>query len=107
MSKEISNKIIGIDLGTTNSCVAIMQGKKAEVIFNDKGKNTTPSVVFFNEKGEKVSIGQEAKGQAIIKPEQVIFEVKRLIGRKFADPEVQEFRKITPFQIIAAKNGDA
>src|SRR3954447_17294322 len=103
MNRKVSNKIIGIDLGTTNSCVAI-DGK---VIANKEGKNTTPSVIFFNEKGEKVAVGKAAKDQAIIKPEQVIFEAKRLIGRKFQSPEVQEFQKISPFQIIPAKNGDA
>ncbi|CAJ0895076.1 15149_t:CDS:2, partial [Entrophospora sp. SA101] len=98
----------GIDLGTTNSCVAVMEGNVSKVIPNKEGKNTTPSVVFFDEKGERVlAVGQAAKKQAIIKPKQVVFEAKRLIGRKFTDPEVQEFRKIAPFEIISGKNGDA
>src|SRR5438128_12656254 len=103
MSKKVSNKAIGIVLGTTNSCV----GVKGEVIQRE-GKRTTPSVVFFDEKGERVlSVGHAAKRQAIIKPKQVVFEAKRLIGRKFDSPEVQEFRKIAPFEIIPNKNGDA
>lgn len=104
MSKKISNEFIGIDLGTTNSCVAV----NGKVIANNEGKNTTPSVVFFDETGNKVlTVGQPAKKQTIIKPKQVVFEAKRLIGRKFSDPEVQEFRKVAPFEIIAGKNGDA
>src|SRR3954447_943368 len=104
MNKKVSNKIVGIDLGTTNSCAAI----NGKVIANKEGKNTTPSVVFFDEKGERVlAVGQAAKKQAIVKPKQVVFEAKRLIGRKFTDPEVQEFRKIAPFEIISGKNGDA
>ncbi|CAG8645600.1 4118_t:CDS:2, partial [Ambispora gerdemannii] len=99
---------ISIDLGTTNSCVAVMEGKDSKVIPNKEGKNTTPSVVFFDEKGERVlAVGQAAKKQAIVKPKQVVFEAKRLIGRKFTDSEVQEFRKIAPFEIISGKNGDA
>ncbi|WNE40559.1 MAG: Chaperone protein DnaK [Mycoplasmataceae bacterium] len=104
MNKKISNEFIGIDLGTTNSCVAI----NGKVIANSEGKNTTPSVVFFDEKGDKVlTVGHSAKKQTIIKPKQVVFEAKRLIGRKFNDPEVQEFKKVAPFEIIAGKNGDA
>ncbi|MDR1670492.1 MAG: molecular chaperone DnaK [Spiroplasmataceae bacterium] len=104
MSKKISNEFIGIDLGTTNSCVAV----NGKVIANSEGKNTTPSVVFFDEKGNKVlTVGQSAKKQTIIKPKQVVFEAKRLIGRKFNDPEVQDFKKVAPFEIVAGKNGDA
>lgn len=104
MNKKISNEFIGIDLGTTNSCVSV----NGKVIANSEGKNTTPSVVFFDEKGDKVlTVGQSAKKQTIIKPKQVVFEAKRLIGRKFNDPEVQEFKKVAPFEIIAGKNGDA
>src|SRR5437773_1498198 len=101
---SISNKIIGIDLGTTNSCVAI-DGK---IIPNEAGKNTTPSVVFFDEKGERIeALRESAKNKVTVKPEQVIFEAKRLIGRKFGSSEVQEFLKIAPFKIISSKNGDA
>ena len=100
-------KVLGIDLGTTNSCVFIREGETYKVIINDKGNNTTPSVVLFNKKGEVVSIGKEAKKEAILKPELVVFEVKRLMGRKFDSPEVKEFRKIAPFQIVSGKNGDA
>src|SRR5687768_5815916 len=104
MNKRISNKIVGIDLGTTNSCVAI----NGKVIANKEGKNTTPSVVFFDEEGKKIlATGQTAKMKAVTKPKQVVFEAKRLIGRKFASSEVQDFRKIAPFEIIENKNGDA
>jgi molecular chaperone DnaK len=99
-------KIIGIDLGTTNSCVAVLEGGEPKVIPNAEGANTTPSVVGFTGTGEKV-IGQSAKRQAITNPEKTIFEAKRLIGRKFSSREVQEFAKIAPFKIIEAKNGDA
>src|SRR5438132_1658729 len=106
MSKEtISKKIIGIDLGTTNSCVAV-DGK---VILNDE-INTTPSVVCFDEKGEKVeSVGEEAKKQIITKPKLVVYEAKRVIGKKFNDPKVQEFCKVAPFKIFEnkEKDGDA
>jgi len=98
MNRKVSNKIIGIDLGTTNSCVAF----DGEVI-QRKGKRTTPSVVFFDEKGEKV-VGIAAKKQSVVKPKQVIFEVKRLIGRKFDSKEVQEFCKIAPFKIFEKKD---
>ncbi|CAH1756663.1 11255_t:CDS:2 [Entrophospora sp. SA101] len=95
---------VSIDLGTTNSCVAI----NGKVIANKEGKNTTPSVVFFDEEGKKIlAVGQAAKMKAVTKPSQVVFEAKRLIGRKFASPEVQDFRKIAPFEIMENKNGDA
>src|SRR6476620_7836980 len=99
-------RIIGIDLGTTNSCVAALEGGEPKVIPNAEGSNTTPSVVAFTDRGEKL-IGQAAKRQAITNPEKTIFEVKRLIGRKFNSKEVQEFIKVAPFKIIEAKNGDA
>ncbi len=99
-------KMIGIDLGTTNSCVAVLEGGDAKVIINAEGANTTPSVVGFTASGEKV-IGQSAKRQAVTNPEKTIFEAKRLIGRKFASKEVQEFMKVAPFPIFEAKNGDA
>ncbi|MGZ3688584.1 MAG: molecular chaperone DnaK [Bdellovibrionota bacterium] len=99
-------KIIGIDLGTTNSCVAALEGGDPKVIPNAEGSNTTPSVVAFTDRGEKL-VGQAAKRQAITNPERTIFEVKRLIGRKFNSKEVQEFLKVAPFKIVEAKNGDA
>jgi molecular chaperone DnaK len=99
-------KIIGIDLGTTNSCVAVLEGGEPKVIPNAEGANTTPSVVAFVASGEKL-VGQAAKRQAVTNPEKTIFEAKRLIGRKFSSKEVQEFIKVAPFKIIEAKNGDA
>ncbi|HAR44013.1 MAG TPA: molecular chaperone DnaK, partial [Bdellovibrionales bacterium] len=99
-------KTIGIDLGTTNSCVAILEGGDPKVIPNSEGSNTTPSVVGFTAGGEKV-VGQVAKRQAITNPDKTVFESKRLIGRKFNSKEVQEFMKVAPFKIIEAKNGDA
>jgi molecular chaperone DnaK len=99
-------RIIGIDLGTTNSCVAVLDGGDPKVIPNAEGANTTPSVVGFSAAGEKV-VGQAAKRQAITNPERTVFEAKRLIGRKFNSREVQEFAKIAPFKIVEAKNGDA
>src|ERR1700748_2233393 len=96
-------KIIGIDLGTTNSCVAVLEGGDPKVIPNSEGANTTPSVVAFTPTGEKL-VGQAAKRQAVTNPERTVFEVKRLIGRKFSSKEVQEFMKIAPFKIIEAKN---
>lgn len=99
-------KIIGIDLGTTNSCVAVVEGGDPKVIPNSEGGNTTPSIVAFSESGEKL-VGQVAKRQSITNPDKTIFEAKRLIGRKFNSREVQEFAKIAPFKIVEAKNGDA
>jgi molecular chaperone DnaK len=99
-------KIIGIDLGTTNSCVSVLEGSEPKVIPNAEGANTTPSVVGFATNGEK-TVGQTAKRQAITNPERTIFEAKRLIGRKFNSKEVSEFAKIAPFKIFEAKNGDA
>lgn len=99
-------KIIGIDLGTTNSCVSVLEGGSPKVIANSEGANTTPSVVGFAENGETLT-GQIAKRQAVTNPEKTIFEAKRLIGRKFSSREVQEFIKVAPFKIIEMKNGDA
>jgi molecular chaperone DnaK len=99
-------KIIGIDLGTTNSCVAVLEGGEPKVIQNAEGGNTTPSVVGFLPNGEKV-VGQAAKRQAVTNPEKTLFEVKRLIGRKFNSKEVAEFAKVAPFKVVEAKNGDA
>jgi molecular chaperone DnaK len=98
-------KVIGIDLGTTNSCVAIMEGGDATVITNPEGGRTTPSIVAINESGERL-VGQIAKRQAITNPENTVFGVKRLIGRKFAAREVQNDIKILPYKIEQAGNGD-
>ncbi|USS94236.1 molecular chaperone DnaK [Buchnera aphidicola] len=100
------SKIIGIDLGTTNSCVAIMDGNKAKVLENAEGDRTTPSIIAYTENGE-VLVGQPAKRQAITNPEKTLFAIKRLIGRKFQDEEVQRDIEIMPYKIIQAKNEDA
>ena len=100
------SKIIGIDLGTTNSCVAVMDGSKARVIENSEGDRTTPSVVAFAEDGE-VLVGQAAKRQAVTNPENTRFAVKRLIGRKFNEKVVQHDLDVMPYKIVKAKNGDA
>jgi len=100
------SKIIGIDLGTTNSCVALMEGGDPKVIANVEGNRTTPSIVAFTDRGERL-VGQTAKRQAITNPDNTVYAVKRLIGRKFDSPEVQRDIKITPFGITKAKNGDA
>ncbi|RJR35146.1 MAG: molecular chaperone DnaK [Desulfobacteraceae bacterium] len=99
-------KVIGIDLGTTNSCVAIMEGGDPVVIANAEGSRTTPSIVAFTEKGERL-VGQIAKRQAVTNPDNTIFAVKRLIGRKYDSPEVQRDIKILPYRISKASNGDA
>ena len=100
------SKIIGIDLGTTNSCVAIMEGGDVKVIQSSEGMRTTPSIVSFNEKGERL-VGQLAKRQAITNSDKTLFAIKRLIGRKYDSPEVQKAIKMSPFKIIKASNGDA
>src|SRR5579884_1010331 len=99
-------KIIGIDLGTTNSCVAVLEGGEPKVIPNSEGANTTPSIVAFSGSGERL-VGQAAKRQAVTNPDRTVFEAKRLIGRKFESREVQEFLKVAPFKIVKASNGDA
>ena len=99
-------KVIGIDLGTTNSCVAIMEGGEPKVLTNAEGGRTTPSVVAFTEKGERL-VGMLAKRQAVTNPENTLFAIKRLIGRKFTDPEVQKSREIMPYKIVEGPNGDA
>ncbi len=99
-------KVIGIDLGTTNSCVSVMEGGEAKVITNAEGGRTTPSMVAFTESGERL-VGQLAKRQAVTNPDQTIFAVKRLIGRKYDAPQVQQMMKKVPYKIIQAKNGDA
>ena len=100
------SKIIGIDLGTTNSCVAIMEGSQAKVLENSEGARTTPSVVAFTDDSEKL-IGQPAKRQAVTNPENTIFAVKRLIGRNFDDPTVKKDIEAAPFKIVNSEKGDA
>ena len=100
------SKIIGIDLGTTNSCVAIMEGSQAKVLENAEGARTTPSVVAFSEEKEKL-IGQPAKRQAVTNPQNTIFAVKRLIGRNFDDPTVKKDIEAAPFKIVNSEKGDA
>jgi molecular chaperone DnaK len=100
------SKIIGIDLGTTNSCVAIMEGGDPKVLTNSEGGRTTPSVVGFSDKGERL-IGMLARRQAVTNPENTIYAVKRLIGRRFTDAEVKKSHEISPFKIVEGQNGDA
>ena len=100
------SKVIGIDLGTTNSCVAIMDGSQARVIENAEGGRTTPSMVAFTEDGERL-VGQPAKRQSVTNPENTVFAVKRLIGRQFNDPTAQKDRDMVPYKIVEGKNGDA
>lgn len=99
-------KIIGIDLGTTNSVVAVMEGGNPTVISNAEGSRTTPSVVAFNKSGERL-VGITAKRQAIVNPENTVYSVKRLMGRRFDDPETQKTRKMVPYAIVEGPNGDA
>ncbi|MBR2118976.1 MAG: Hsp70 family protein, partial [Afipia sp.] len=99
-------KVIGIDLGTTNSCVAVMDGKSPKVIENAEGMRTTPSIVAFTDDGERL-VGQPAKRQAVTNPENTIFAVKRLIGRRYDDPTVEKDKKLVPYKIVKASNGDA
>ncbi|MCB1782780.1 MAG: molecular chaperone DnaK [Alphaproteobacteria bacterium] len=100
------SKIIGIDLGTTNSCVAVMDGKEPRVIENAEGARTTPSMVAFTKDGERL-VGQPAKRQAVTNPDNTLYAVKRLIGRRFKDKEVQDLAKKAPFKVIEGDNGDA
>ena len=99
-------KAIGIDLGTTNSCVAVMEGNSAKVMENAEGTRTTPSIVAFLKNGEIV-VGEAAKRQAVTNPENTIYAIKRLIGRRFDDPIVQKEKQLVPFKIVAGPNGDA
>lgn len=99
-------KIIGIDLGTTNSCVAIMDGAKARVLENAEGDRTTPSIIAYTQDGETL-VGQPAKRQAVTNPENTLFAIKRLIGRRFQDEEAQRDKAIMPYKIVEADNGDA
>src|SRR5216117_3886872 len=100
------SKVIGIDLGTTNSCVAVMEGRNAKVIENSEGMRTTPSMVAFTESGERL-VGQAAKRQAVTNPENTFFAIKRLIGRRFTDPMVKKDMDLVPYKIIPGDNGDA
>jgi len=100
------SKVIGIDLGTTNSCVAIMEGSQAKVIENAEGARTTPSMVAFTQGGERL-VGQPAKRQAVTNPENTLFAIKRLIGRRYNDPLTEKDKGLVPYKIIAGDNGDA
>src|SRR5436853_6106262 len=100
------SKVIGIDLGTTNSCVAVMEGTSAKVIENSEGARTTPSMVAFTESGERL-VGQAAKRQAVTNPENTFFAIKRLVGRRFEDPMVRRDMDLVPYKIIPGDNGDA
>ncbi|MBO6540174.1 MAG: molecular chaperone DnaK [Rhizobiaceae bacterium] len=99
-------KVIGIDLGTTNSCVAVMDGKDAKVIENSEGARTTPSIVAFSDGDERL-VGQPAKRQAVTNPENTFFAIKRLIGRRYDDPITDKDKKLVPYKIVKGKNGDA
>src|SRR5476651_2344244 len=99
-------KVIGIDLGTTNSCVAVMEGTTPKVIENSEGRNTTPSIVAFTDDGERL-VGQPAKRQGVSNPERTFFAVKRLMGRRYDDPMVEKDKKLVPYKIGRAENGDA
>ncbi|EAY88260.1 hypothetical protein OsI_09713 [Oryza sativa Indica Group] len=105
-AKATGNEVIGIDLGTTNSCVSVMEGKNPKVIENSEGTRTTPSVVAFNQKGELL-VGTPAKRQAVTNPQNTFFGTKRLIGRRFDDPQTQKEMKMVPYKIVKAPNGDA
>ncbi|KDN41675.1 heat shock protein 70 [Tilletiaria anomala UBC 951] len=105
-SSKVTGPVIGIDLGTTNSCVSIMEGQQARVIENSEGGRTTPSVVAFTKEGERL-VGVPAKRQAVVNPEATLFATKRLIGRKFPDKEVQKDLANVPYKIIPHSNGDA
>ncbi|MGD9785876.1 MAG: molecular chaperone DnaK [Hyphomicrobiaceae bacterium] len=99
-------KVIGIDLGTTNSCVAVMDGGKPKVLENSEGSNTTPSIVAFNDDGERL-VGQTAKNQAVTNPTNTLFAIKRLIGRRFDDEMVKKDQALVPYKIVKGQNGDA
>jgi len=100
------SKVIGIDLGTTNSCVAVMDGKDAKVIENAEGARTTPSMVAFTDSGERL-VGQAAKRQAVTNPENTLFAIKRLIGRRYDDPLTKKDMDLVPYKIVPGDNGDA
>uniref|UniRef100_A0A668SI83 Stress-70 protein, mitochondrial n=1 Tax=Oreochromis aureus TaxID=47969 RepID=A0A668SI83_OREAU len=105
-SEAVKGAVIGIDLGTTNSCVAVMEGKQAKVLENAEGARTTPSVIAFTADGERL-VGMPAKRQAVTNPQNTLYATKRLIGRRFEDPEVQKDLKNVPYKIVRASNGDA
>ena len=98
-------RVVGIDLGTTNSCVAYLEGDKPVVIPNSEGSRTTPSIVGFSAGGERL-VGQLAKRQVLTNPEHTVFAVKRLIGRKRNDKDIQQHLSVSPNEIVAADNGD-
>src|SRR5258705_4561331 len=102
----IMSKVIGIDLGTTTSCVAVMEGGQPKVIVNAEGMNTTPSIVAFTEDAERL-VGLPAKRQAVTNPINTFFAIKRLIGRRYDDPMVEKDKKLVPYNIIKGPNGDA
>src|ERR1700722_790953 len=106
MESDMATKVIGIDLGTTNSCVAVMEGRQAKGIENAEGQRTTPSMVAFG-KGGEILVGQPAKRQAVTNPENTIFAIKRLIGRRFDDPIVEKDKALVPYKIVRGDNGDA
>src|SRR5437016_299908 len=99
-------KVIGIDLGTTNSCVAVMEAGEAVVIPNAEGARTTPSIVAINKSGERL-VGEVAKRQAITNPENTVYSIKRFMGRKYEDPEVDRDKRLVPYKVVRASNGDA
>ncbi|CAM0882598.1 unnamed protein product [Alopecurus aequalis] len=105
-AKPSGSEVIGIDLGTTNSCVSVMEGKSAKVIENSEGTRTTPSVVAFSQKGERL-VGTPAKRQAVTNPQNTFFGTKRMIGRRFEDPQTQKEMKMVSYKIVKAPNGDA
>jgi molecular chaperone DnaK len=104
--ENLMGRIIGIDLGTTNSCVAVLDGKEAKVIENAEGERTTPSIIAYSQDGETL-VGSPAKRQAVTNPKNTLFAIKRLIGRRWEDKEVQRDIDIMPFKLIKADNGDA
>ena len=101
------SKVIGIDLGTTNSCVAVMDGDQPKVIENAEGMRTTPSIVAFTDEGNEKLVGIAAKRQAVTNPESTFFAIKRLIGRRYDDPTVEKDKGLVPYNIVKAGNGDA
>merc|ERR1711990_989265 len=103
----VMEKVIGIDLGTTNSCVALMEGKKPRILDNREGERTTASMVAFVENSDEKLVGQPAKRQAVTNPKNTLFAIKRLIGRSFKDKKIEKDKKIVPYEIIESENGDA
>jgi molecular chaperone DnaK len=106
MNEDKMSKVIGIDLGTTNSCIAIMEGKNGKVVENSEGARTTPSMVAFSSSGERI-VGQAAKRQAVTNPSNTLFAIKRLIGRRFDDPLTKKDMELVPYKIVKGDNGDA